>query len=245
MKNIFVVSDIHGHLTHFEQLLTQWNKQDRLVILGDLIDRGPDSLGVIRKVMSLCQTHGDNVLFIKGNHEDILINFLQSPIEKQENYYLNGGLETLASFFQPLQLAIPSSVEEIVAIIQSHYADELAFIQSAPHVSTIGQVLLTHAGFNSEYADYTKTTEREYIWIRKHYLSPNLTPYVNVFGHTPIHYINGQHDIYVNELQNYIAIDGGCYMTGQLNGLLIHEDGNILAKHKVILPLPQGGTTYD
>ena len=245
MKKIFVTSDIHGHIKHFEQLLTNWDTADQLVILGDLIDRGPESLTVIRKVMALCEQYGDQVLFIKGNHEDMLINFLNAPFEKQENYYRNGGLETLSSFFKPLQLDIPSSLEEVVELISAHYSKELSFIENAPHVYTIGNILFTHAGFNSAFEDYTQTTEREFIWIRKHYEMPNRTPFVNIFGHTPIKYINGQHDILVNQEKNYIAIDGGCYMTGQLNGIELYENGEIAKQYKVNIPLTEGGNRYD
>lgn len=75
VSNILIVSDIHGHFKQFEELLTYWNQEDTLVILGDLIDRGPDSLKVIEKVIELKQIYEDKVIFVKGNHEEMLLNF--------------------------------------------------------------------------------------------------------------------------------------------------------------------------
>lgn len=234
MSNLFVVSDIHGHYKHFEELLTYWNPEDILVILGDLIDRGPQSLQVIEKVIELKQAYGDNVVFVKGNHEKMLLNFLSNPIEKQEHYYKNGGKETM----QNLLVHLPACIREQPYILQAneikqHYASQLAFLKLAPVYKIIGNVLFTHAGFNSEFASLEETTERDFIWIRKHYEFTNKTPYVNVFGHTPLTYIHESNDVWLSDDKRYIAIDGGCYMSGQLNAILLNQQGELLEMYKV------------
>lgn len=234
VSNIFIVSDIHGHIKQFEELLTYWNQEDTLVILGDLIDRGPDSLKVIEKVIELKQTYEDKVIFVKGNHEEMLLNFLNNPIEKQEHYYKNGGQETMQSLLVhlPNDIADQTYTEQANEIKQ-HYQAQLAFLESAPTFQIIGNVLCTHAGFNSEFATLEETTERDYIWIRKHYETINKTPYVNVFGHTPVTYIHESNDVWVSEDKRYIAIDGGCYMSGQLNAVLLNQQGEVLYVYKV------------
>ncbi|MCH7321974.1 serine/threonine protein phosphatase [Solibacillus sp. MA9] len=234
MSNLFVVSDIHGHYKHFEELLTYWNPEDILVILGDLIDRGPQSLQVIEKVIELKQSYGDNVVFVKGNHEDMLLNFLNNPMEKQEHYYMNGGKETM----QNLLVHLPTYIREKPYILQAneikqHYKYQLEFLKLAPVYKTIGNVLFTHAGFNSEFATLEETTERDFIWIRKHYEITNKTSYINVFGHTPLTYIHESNDVWLSDDKRYIAIDGGCYMSGQLNAVLLNQQGELLELYKV------------
>lgn len=236
MSNLFVVSDIHGHFEQFEKILTYWNEEDTLAILGDLIDRGPHSLQVVEKVIELQQIFGDKCIFLKGNHEEMLLNFLNNPVEKQEHYYINGGKETIDCFLAqlPKEVAL-KSVTEQAHEINNHFQQQLQFLQSAPLYKTIGDVLLTHAGFNSDYPTLDETTARDYIWIRKHYLQENQTPYVNVFGHTPVSYIHESNDVWLSEDKRYIAIDGGCYMSGQLNAVLLSQSGQLLEHYKVIL----------
>lgn len=228
--NYFVVSDIHGCFDQFEEIISEWNKEDLFYILGDLLDRGPKSLKVIETVMELCETYPNKVFFIKGNHEDILIKFLENPEEKYENYIKNGGLATLSNL---LGQNIPEDVHEIVRQIKEKYPTILQFIKNAPLYKQEEQLLFTHAGFNSEFEDFTQTTDIEFIWIRKHYEKPNKTPYVNIFGHTPVTYIHNSAYIWISADQKYIAIDGGCYETGQLNALRITGDGTILNKYSV------------
>lgn len=228
MTNLFVISDIHGHYKQFEKLLNIWNKKDKLVFLGDLIDRGPDSLRVIKKVMALKDTYGELVTFIKGNHEDMLLNYLQNPIEKREHYYINGGKETMTSFLSPLSTIHFESNEEEAQYVLSYYDQQLQFLSEAPLYHIIGDVLFTHAGYNSQFDTLKQTTDRDFIWIRKHYLNKNITPFINVFGHTPTKYIHDSNDIWVSKDKRYIAIDGGCYMSGQLNAVLLSQNGEIL-----------------
>ena len=232
--NLFVVSDIHGHLKQFEEMVTHWNREDTLVVLGDLIDRGPQSLQVIEKVIELNQTYGDKVVFLKGHHEAMLLNFLNNPTAKQAQYYVNGGLETMQNFLEQLPDSIANESYPVQAeAVKTHFNAQLEFLATAPTHQIIGNVLFTHAGFNSEFATLDDTTEREFIWIRKHFLQANKTPYVNVFGHTPLTYIHESNDVWVSDDGRYIAIDGGCYLSGQLNAVLLNDDGELLNVYKV------------
>ena len=242
MPNIFVISDIHGHYEEFEQLLNSWNKQDKLVLLGDLIDRGPNSLLVIEKVMALKELYGELVTFIKGNHEDMLLNYLHNPIEKHEHYYKNGGKETMQNFLAPLSSLQVDSNEDEVNYVLSHYQPQLQFLSEAPLYKIISDVLFTHAGFNSQFDTLEQTTERDFIWVRKHYLTKNQTSFVNVFGHTPTKYIHDSNDIWISDDKRYIAIDGGCYMSGQLNAVLLSQNGDIVETYKTHSQLSETNT---
>ena len=68
------------------------------MILGDLIDRGPKSLQVIQKVLALKDEFGDQVIVCLGNHEDMLIDYLNFPDLKKDRFFKNGGLDTIRNF---------------------------------------------------------------------------------------------------------------------------------------------------
>ena len=134
----------------------------------------------------------------------------------------------MKSFLAPFSTIHFESNEEEVHYVLSHYDEQLQFLSEAPLYDIIGDVLFTHAGYNSQFDILKQTTDRDFIWIRKHYLNKNITPFINVFGHTPTKYIHDSNDIWVSKDKRYIAIDCGCYMSGQLNAVLLSQNGEIL-----------------
>lgn len=232
---MFIVSDIHGMYKEFKEILTNWNREDTLVVLGDMIDRGPKSLKVIRKVMRLTERHPDKVLSFRGNHEDLFLNFINNTdnLGAGELYY-HCGKETIKQLMKKAKDDTGiHNYEAVKATIKRLYAREIDFLNKTLYYKIIGKVLLTHAGFESESKDLTDTSEDDFLWIREHYKNPNLTDYVNVFGHTPTHKIHKSDDIWISKDNKYIAIDGGCSHDGQLNAVLIDDGGNLLETYKV------------
>lgn len=93
-----IVGDIHGCLLELEELLSSVKlnvKVDRLVLLGDLIDRGPNSAGVYLYVKTLQKFMQDRIVVIRGNHEDM---FLSCYKNYTSHWYHMWGMETLESF---------------------------------------------------------------------------------------------------------------------------------------------------
>ncbi|ATP41325.1 diadenosine tetraphosphatase [Solibacillus sp. R5-41] len=213
----------------FEHLINKWDMESKLVILGDMIDRGPQSLDVIRKVMDLKQTYGQQVIVCKGNHEVMFLNYLTLPEANVDFYFRNGGRQTMDSFLNqlPNETKALNPIEQ-AAVIKEKFNEEIAFIESAELYVVVGGVLLTHAGFETAYDNLDESNEDNFLWMRNHYLKENQTPYVNVFGHTPLKFIHEQDDIWISEDCKYIGIDGGCCYGGQLNALHISEKGEIL-----------------
>ncbi|MEK4532102.1 metallophosphoesterase family protein [Solibacillus sp. FSL K6-1554] len=231
---IFVISDIHGMYKQFEQLLTFWDRESKLVLLGDLVDRGPQSLDVVKKAMELKINYGEQIVFCKGNHEVMLLDFLRFPEMHCKFYIPNGGRETIQSFMEDA----PGAVKELNIIEQAYYmkeqfADEFSFLESGKLYEIVGEVLLTHAGFESYYAEVSESTDDDFLWMRDHYLHPNKTPYVNVFGHTPTKKIHKIDDIWLSADKKYIGIDGGCAYGGQLNAVLLSNKGEIIETFSV------------
>ena len=101
---VYAVGDIHGHLDLLSQMrdmISEDVKADRrernvIVYLGDYIDRGPDSRGVVELLLNEPLV-GIEEIHLKGNHEDFMLQFLDDPLIG-EQWYLNGGDTTLASY---------------------------------------------------------------------------------------------------------------------------------------------------
>ena len=115
---IFAVSDVHGSDEQLEALLEYWNpEEEQLVILGDLCDRGPNAQAVFRRAKQLKEEYG--AICLRGNHEDMLMKFLDDPADNVAHYYRNGGEITLESF---LGDAVSSSTpQELAAALKDQY----------------------------------------------------------------------------------------------------------------------------
>src|SRR5438876_897645 len=99
-KRNFVISDIHGCLKTFRYLLEDiihYTKSDTLYLLGDYIDRGPDSKGVIDYILSL-KERGYRIYPLKGNHEQLLLDAYEEAPFAEKAWLRNGGENTLKSF---------------------------------------------------------------------------------------------------------------------------------------------------
>ncbi|NCU21605.1 serine/threonine protein phosphatase, partial [Candidatus Falkowbacteria bacterium] len=96
-RPVLVIGDVHGCLPLLERMLARAGaahpKAD-LVLVGDLIDRGEQSAGVLRLVF---ERRGDLVVLL-GNHEEMLLRFLEAPETEAARWFRNGGLQTMASF---------------------------------------------------------------------------------------------------------------------------------------------------
>lgn len=230
MEQAFCVSDIHGCYEEFIALLTKWRREEELLILvGDYIDRGPKSKEVVAHIQQLQQTYGEQIIVLKGNHDAMLEEFLEQPTGPLgERFLRNGGQQTLQSFIGSSRSSLTR--EEQAAYMRKHYEDALTFLNERPLYYHWGDVLFTHAGFQSKHTTWQESTEEHFLWIRKHYERQNESGLRNVFGHTPTFRIRNeeQHGIWISNDGKYIAIDGGCVFGGQLNGLRLRKDGRIV-----------------
>lgn len=212
---VFVIGDIHGCLNELTVLLDYLNarvklsKKDIIIFLGDYIDRGLDSKRVIDLLMQV-KGHFPRTYFLKGNHEDMFIDFLNLEGGAKGNIYLdNGGLETLKSYGL-------ENLEEVDKIPQLIPQTHIKFLQSLPLAIRIGDVLCVHAGLNP-YREFEHQIEGELLWIRDEFiLNPHPFGLVVIFGHTP------QEDIYW-DLPYKIGIDTGAVFGHLLTCLELQE----------------------
>ncbi len=172
---IFAVGDIHGRLRLLDELLAalplDWSR-DKLVFLGDYIDRGPDSKGVIERLLSL-EESGLDTVFLKGNHEIMLRDYLEG--RNKERFLLNGGKATLRSY------ALPGQAPGDVSLPQSH----LDFMGRLRLYFETNDTIFVHAGLKPGVPLKDQGPE-DLLWIREEFFSSGFDwGKTIVFGHTP------------------------------------------------------------
>ncbi|AKA44360.1 metallophosphoesterase [Paenibacillus polymyxa] len=226
MNDIFAIGDIHGSYDKFRALMKHWNPdKQQLVILGDLIDRGPDSLSVVRRCMELKKEYGAKIL--GGNHEWNLFDFIDKPNVYAKYYLEKGGRNTLQSFLGIKDSAIHKSPEKMAILMKERFFNELNFLRDLPDYYEHQHYVFVHAGVNLYLKDWKHTNPSDFRWIREPFHeAKNETGKIFVFGHTPTHYLNpdGNCGVWVSPCQSKIGVDGGAVFGGYLLGLSIQKD---------------------
>ena len=200
MGRLLFISDIHGCFNSFEALLQELDFQleDHLYILGDLIDKGPDSRAVIEKIIYLI-AEGYHIVSLKGNHEDMFLDGYES-IEKEQRWKKGGGQMMLSNYGIDTIHDIPPAVKKI--------------IQDMPLYLEVEDVILVHAGFNFD-AGTPFQDKHALLWIRDWYEKIDkdwLGDRVVVHGHTPQALSSIQSRLHHLDSLPVLNIDGGCFM---------------------------------
>jgi serine/threonine protein phosphatase 1 len=178
----FVVGDIHGCFDELHYLIESLPLEggDRLVFLGDYIDRGPNSKDVVSYLLEL-QNKGPayEIIFLKGNHEDMLLSYLGLSGHHGEMFLHNGGHATLASYGLS---ATHRGTDDALALIPSNHLD---FFKKLTQYYVMEPFLCVHAGIHP-LKSLKEQSESEMLWIRNQFInSSHKLPYTILFGHTP------------------------------------------------------------
>lgn len=224
-EKLFVVGDVHGQITMLKELLKNWNpREEQLLFLGDLGDRGENSKAVFELAYKLVQE--GQAIVIKGNHDEMLENFLENPAEHMMLYYMNGGGSTVDSLLgqQTEKNDFVKNAKEIREI----YPWLLPFLKSMPLYHEWGDYLFVHAGVNLELEDWRDSKPRDFVWIRDDgfYNNPNTTDKTIIFGHTvtaTLHNSMSNFDIWESG-DGLIGMDGGAVYGGKMHALVVSED---------------------
>ncbi|WP_172370984.1 metallophosphoesterase family protein [Sporosarcina jiandibaonis] len=235
MKRILAISDIHGEIELFERLLSDVNydsSHDQLILLGDYVDRGPNSKKVLDKVIEL---ESEGAFVLKGNHEDMMIKALTTDEERPWKNWVNrnGGRTTLESYgFTPSEFLVPDEKEFIKPKLRCvTLARHLDFIQNLEHYIELEEYIFVHAGVRPNLA-LEETDPYTLMWIREEFYSTYSGQKTIVFGHTPTKHLHGKHSIFFGN-NRIIGIDGGAVFGGQLNCLeLPNLDVYCVKSHK-------------
>jgi serine/threonine protein phosphatase 1 len=221
MKRTLVISDIHGEIKLFERLLADVNynsSQDQLILLGDYVDRGPNSRKVLEKVIEL---KSDGALVLKGNHEDMMIKALTTDEEYSWKNWINrnGGRKTLESYgLNESEFVVQDDEQFIKPMLHDETLDRhLNFIQKLDHFIELEEYIFVHAGVHP-IQPLEETDPYTFMWIREEFYSAYSGQKTIVFGHTPAMHLHGKHSIFFGK-NRIIGIDGGAVFGGQLNCL--------------------------
>lgn len=190
----FAISDIHGCVKTFVALLDQigYSKGDELFLLGDYIDRGPNSKGVIDFIWSL-QAKGHEIIALQGNHEQMLLDQFFSK-EEDNDYHR----ETLISFGASACVDIPIPYIEWMLHLPTHHL--------------LDDYVLVHAGLNFRMVNPLQD-RRAMLWIRYWYDDLDrkwLGKRIIIHGHTPITKDRVTAMVTLSHRFPVIDIDAGC-----------------------------------
>lgn len=225
-----VVSDIHGKPDWLKALLQRasFGTGDTLVLLGDLIERGPDSLGALRYIMDLSTTH--TVHAVAGNCDwlalalDPAMHFHEDGVWAYQRSHPESILHQMAAALG-LPLRHREDLPALRSAIPTAFSRELDFIRALPVILDSRDYVFVHGGVPSydkmETLNAWKCMKNDAFWQQGHSF-----PKYCVVGHWPVsHYCR---DIpccnpLVDRQRNIISIDGGCGLKadGQLNALIL------------------------
>jgi len=213
----FVIGDLHGCQPQLTTLLQQMQDHDpdaTRVFVGDYVDRGDDSAGVLRGLFAM--KDDPRVTCLTGNHEDMMLGFLDSPEAKGQRWLRYGGLQTLASFGIG---GVTNSSEGTAlitardALVDAMGADMLAWLRGLPTTWASGNVTVVHAGADPA-TPLTLQSDKTFKWGHKDFETILRTDGIWVaHGHTIVDQAAAQN--------GRIAVDTGAYATGQLTAAYI------------------------
>lgn len=181
MGRVVAIGDIHGQLGHLEDILKQLEPDDKLIFIGDYIDRGPNSPEVIERLLGLDQ----ETVFLRGNHEQMALDATDYPESMRivDLWLFNGGINTHNAY----ERHPPSLWDKHLEFFR---ATKLAHKEEIDGIT----FYFSHAGW-SEYANleeqYDSLDQEILLWTRSHLSNTesamlNWTDGVAVFGHTPL-----------------------------------------------------------
>ena len=220
---IYAIGDVHGRADLLERVLAKIDVDARehpdrrclTVLLGDYVDRGPDSRGVIDLLVARSRTH--EVIPLMGNHEVMMLRFLQNS-SLWEAWAPLGGVQTLLSYgLRPPARVTPDEVAKLAeTFAKALPASHVAFLGRLPYSFENGDLLFVHAGIRPG-VPLKRQELNDLIWIRDDFLNfKGSFGKLVVHGHTPVE----EPEV----LPNRINIDTGAYATGKLSCIALQDE---------------------
>lgn len=218
-ERVYAVGDIHGRLDLFSEMIRAIEQDDAarrparttVILLGDLIDRGPDSAGVVAAARDWQRRR--KVRIIAGNHEEMLLLSLESE-DVLRTFLRHGGRETVLSYPIDPDAYLAADFAGVQALMRAAIPpSDIAFISAFEGAIRIGNYLFVHAGI-APGVPLEDQRENDLRWIREPFLShPGDHGCVVVHGHT----ITEEPQLRPNR----IGIDTGAFSSGRLTALVL------------------------
>ena len=217
----YAIGDVHGRLDLLERLLARIHaelERDKpaktlLILVGDLIDRGPSSAEVIERLRTY-HHQGVQPVFLLGNHEEVLLRILAGDSALIAKWRWFGGSECLESYgVEPARLAQLTDDQALDVVRAAVPKRHVEFLESFADSCRFGDYLFVHAGIRPG-IELEQQSQADLRWIREPFLFDESDHgFIVVHGHTIAEK--------VEERSNRIGIDTGAYRTGVLTALAI------------------------
>lgn len=223
-KRIYAIGDIHGRDDLFAQMIemiradhaARGPAEVSIILLGDLVDRGPASAAVIERAMRLCDEFPDTRLII-GNHEECFLAALTGDVRRLKYFMRIGGDATIRSYWPKdsrfEDLTFEEVAERLPSLVPAHHVD---FLGSGEDTIEIGDYAFVHAGIRPG-VPLEKQSLSDLRWIREEFLD-SMSDHGKVVVHG--HSITSEPDEQINR----IGIDVGAFRSGVLAALVLEGD---------------------
>ncbi len=242
LTDVYVVGDIHGCTAALEQLLvmidadvlSRWasipgtaahpaGRLPHLVFVGDYIDRGTDSAGVLAALRRIETVWPGQAIFLRGNHEDMLLAFLDDPQGAGPRWLQHGGVQTLASFGVMRGVPVGAPRAAFMALrdaLRARFPAGLeAWLRALPLAWNSGTAWVTHAGANP-HRSMTAQTRRSLLWGDPRFFEvPRQDKLWVVHGH----YVTDNPAVD----EGRISVDTGAVYGGKLTAAALRREGKI------------------
>ncbi len=217
MPNLYAIGDIHGQRAMLDLLVRRvpFAPEDEIVFIGDYIDRGPDSRGVVDAVLEFKLRH-PRTTCLRGNHEDMFLDYIRGEGRYQPGVFtMNGGYETLLSYGIDPRAGPPR-----LPPLHERFFDELVYLHES------GGFLFVHAGLRPG-VPVEEQSEHDMLWIRHDFFDAE-TDFGRpvVFGHTPMQEV-------WDDLPRLLCIDTGAAYGNKLTCVRLGE-GRVLETYQVL-----------
>ncbi|MGY6551284.1 MAG: metallophosphoesterase family protein [Erythrobacter sp.] len=221
-RRYYAIGDIHGRLDLYNGIIRAIEDDDacasaadsRVILLGDLVDRGQDSAGVLARTREWQKTR--NVRVLAGNHEEMFLHSFLQP-EALRHFLKHGGRETLLSYGLTKQHLAGLPIEEIFALLPQIVPQaDRDYIAGFEEIIIAGDYAFVHAGIDPA-RPIDQQRRSDLLWIRESFLKHDgPLPKVIIHGHTIFER--------VMDRGNRIGIDTGAFRSGVLTALVLEGD---------------------
>ena len=220
----YAIGDIHGCDRLLSKLLDKITAeshadQSAIIFVGDYVDRGDDSASVLRRLFQMANGSSETVICLSGNHEDMMLKFIDMPEERGPRWLKYGGLQTLASF--GIRGITTGSVGFVLEEARDKLVDEmgeelLTWLRELPTSWQNGNVAVVHAGADPV-VPIKEQSNRTLQWGHKMFDHQARQDGVWVLhGHTIVD------AAYIQD--GRISIDTGAYATGNLTAAYVENN---------------------
>ena len=228
----YAIGDVHGRRDLYDALIAAIEAEiaaapaldHRIIVLGDLVDRGPDSAGVVTRTQQWQQHR--NVRVLAGNHEEMFLAAFQKP-EALRHFLKHGGRETMLSYGmsskQLATLSLEELFERLPQLVPQSTRDYIAGFET---MIRAGDYVFVHAGIDPT-RPLGEQKRSDLLWIRERFLShEGPLEKVVVHGHTIFEH--------VMDCGNRIGIDTGAFRSGVLTALVLEGDQRRILQARTI-----------